>query len=73
MAVQWIVIWGAVALVSAILSGLLAGWKNRDYSFWMAWGFLIPILPPLLLALMPRRQGERPRRPSLDEDDRHLF
>lgn len=73
MVVQSIVLWGLVALVSAIMSGLLAGWKNRDYSVWMAWGFIVPILPPLLLLIMPRRQGARPRRPSLDEDDRHLF
>ncbi len=73
MVMQTIVIVGLVALVSAIASGILAGWKNRDYSFWMAWGFIVPVIPPLLLLLLPRLQGERPRRPSLDEDDRHLF
>ena len=73
MVVQTIVILGLVALVSAIASGILAGWKNRDYSFWMAWGFIVPVIPPLLLLVLPRLQGERPRRPSLDEDDRHLF
>lgn len=73
MVAETIVIWGLAALVSAILSGILAGWKNRDYSFWMAWGFIIPILPPLLLLLMPKRHGPRPRRPSLDDDDRNLF
>ena len=73
MAATGIVIWGLVALVSAILSGLFAGWKNRDYSFWMAWGFLIPLVVPLLLLLLPRRQGPRPTRPSLDDEDRGLF
>lgn len=73
MAATGIVVWGLVALVSSILSGLLAGWKNRDYSFWMAWGFIIPLLTPLLLLLIPRHVGPRPRRPTLDEDDRHLF
>jgi len=73
MVVQTIVILGLVALVSAIASGILAGWKNRDYSFWMAWGFVVPVIPPILLLLLPRLSGERPRRPSLDEDDRHLF
>ena len=73
MVAQTIVIWGLVALVSAILSGLFAGWKNRDYSLWMAWGFIIPVLPPLLLLLLPKREGERPKRPSLDDDDRHLY
>lgn len=73
MATQSIVIWGIVAALSCILTGILAGWKNRDYSFWMAWGFLIPVLTPLLLALLPRLHGPRPRRPSLDDEDRHLF
>lgn len=73
MAVQAIVIYGLIALVSRIAAGILAGWKNRDYSFWMAWGFVVPILPALLLLMMPRHQGQRPRRPSLDDDDRHLF
>jgi hypothetical protein len=64
-----IVIWGLAAMVASALAGLVAGWKNRDYSFWMAWCFL---LPPLLLWLvvMPRRQGPRPKRPSLDDIDR---
>lgn len=73
MVAQTIVIWGLIALTSSVAAGLLAGWKNRDYSFWMAWGFVVPLLPPLILLLMPRNQGPRPRRPSLDEDDRHLF
>lgn len=66
---QGIVIWGAVALSAAILAGFLAGAKNRDYSFWIAWCFLVPPLV-LWLAFMPRRQGPRPRRPSLDDVDR---
>ena len=67
--IQLIVIWGVAAILTAALAGFAAGWKNRDYSFWMAWCFL---LPPLLLVLllMPKRQGPRPRRPSLDEIDR---
>lgn len=64
-----IVIWGLAAITAAALAGFVAGWKNRDYSFWMAWCFLVP---PLLLwlLLMPKKQGPRPRRPSLDELDR---
>jgi len=64
-----IVIWGLAAMSAAALAGFVAGWKNRDYSFWMAWCFLVP---PLLIWLffMPKRQGPRPRRPSLDEIDR---
>jgi membrane protease YdiL (CAAX protease family) len=64
-----IVIWGLAALSASVLAGFLAGWKNRDYSFWMAWCFLVPPLVVWLL-LMPRRTGPRPRRPSLDQLDR---
>lgn len=65
---NWIVAWGLAAIVSAVLAAFLAAWKNRDYSFWMAWCF---ILPPLLiwLLLMPKHVGPRRRRPSLDEID----
>lgn len=73
MVIQSIVAWGLAALVSAIVAGILAGRKNRDYSFWMAWGFVIPVFAPLLLLLLPRLEGPRPRRPRLDDDDRHLF
>jgi hypothetical protein len=64
-----VVIWGLAAITASALAGFLAGWKNRDYSYWMAWCF---ILPPLLIWLlfMPKRQGPRPKRPSLDELDR---
>jgi hypothetical protein len=67
--VRGIAIWGLVALGSAAIAGILAGVKNRDYSFWIAWSFL---LPPLLLwlLLLPRRDGQRPRQPSLDEQER---
>ncbi|HRN87014.1 hypothetical protein [Hyphomicrobium sp.] len=62
----WIVAWGLAAIIAAALAGFLAAWKNRDYSFWMAWCF---ILPPLVLwlAFMPKHVGPRPRRPSIDE------
>lgn len=67
--VAGIVIWGLAAITAAALAGFVAGWKNRDYSYWMAWCFLVP---PLLLWLifMPKRQGPRPKRPSLDDLDR---
>lgn len=67
----YVVYWGLVALASAAIGGILAGIKNRDYSFWMAWCFLVP---PLLVFLvwLPRRAGQRPRRRSLDEEDRFV-
>lgn len=51
---------------------LLANAKNRDVSFWAAWGFIFP--PSILILIMlGRNPGPRPRRPSLDEEDRlHL-
>lgn len=64
-----VVIWGFVAIGASAFAGLLAGIKNRDYSFWMAWCFVLPPLV-LILLLMPRRIGPRPRRAPLDEDDR---
>lgn len=69
-AVYWIVGWAAIAVGSSIMAGILASFKNRDYSFWAAWAFL---LPPMLvaLAILPRQQGPRPRRPTLDEEDKN--
>lgn len=67
--VQGIVVWGLVALGSALIAGILAGVKNRDYSFWIGWCFLLPPLV-LFLALLPRHEGVRPRKPTLDEQER---
>lgn len=65
---QWIVIWGLTATASAVLGGIVAGLKRRDHSAWAGWCF---VLPPLLLVLLvlPKNKGERPRRPTLDEED----
>lgn len=64
-----IVIWGVVAIACGILGAILAGAKNRDVSYWTAWCFLVP---PAIIAILlaPKRQGPRPRRPTLDEEDR---
>lgn len=67
--VQGIVVWGLVALGSALIAGILAGVKNRDYSFWIGWCFLLPPLV-LFLVLLPRHEGVRPRKPTLDEQER---
>lgn len=69
MALKLIVIWGLLAIASGVLAGVLAGVKNRDYSFWIGWSFVFPPMV-LLLALMPKLPGPRPRRPSLDHEDR---
>ncbi len=67
-----IVIWGGIALASATAGGVLAGVKNRDYSAWIAWCFLLPPLV-LVVLILPRRQGPRPRQPRLDSDEEHSF
>lgn len=66
---QWIVIWGLSAIAGSALAAVFAAQKNRDYSYWMAWCFLVPPLV-IWLMLMPKKAGPRPRQPSLDEIDR---
>lgn len=61
-----VVIWGSLALAGCLLAGVLAYLKNRDWSAWMAWGFLVPPVV-LLFALLPRNLGPRPRQPTWDE------
>lgn len=70
--IKIVVVWGLTAIAAAVLAGILAGVKNRDYSFWIAWSFVLPPLV-LFLLLLPRYQGVRPRRPSLDESDRQGY
>ena len=64
--IKGVVIWAIVSTLSMIVAGVLAGFKNRDYSFWMAWGF---VFPPsvLVLLILPRHMGSRPRRPPADD------
>jgi hypothetical protein len=70
-AISFIVYVGMAMVVSAIIGAILAGIKNRDISYWTAWGFLFP--PSLLvLALLPKHKGPRPRRPTLAEEERRL-
>jgi hypothetical protein len=65
-----VAIWGLVAIVAAVLGMIVAGIKRRDYSSWGFWCF---VLPPLLLVLivMPKNTGPRPRKRSLDEEDNY--
>jgi hypothetical protein len=66
---ELIVIWGAVAVSASVLAVILAGYKNRDYSYWVAWSFLVPPAVVWLL-FMPKNKGPRPRQPRLDDLDR---
>ena len=67
--VTLVAVWGSVAIASALLALIVAGIKRRDHSFWAAWSFMFP---PMLLVLLitPANKGERPRRLSLDEEER---
>ena len=65
---MFIVFVATLMILSGILGGILAGFKNRDYSYWIAMTFLMP--PALIvLAFLPTRKGPRPRRPTLAEED----
>lgn len=67
--VRVIAIWGVAAIACSLAAALVAGVKRRDHSFWAAWSFMFP---PMLLVLlvMPTNPGPRPRRPSLDDEER---
>lgn len=68
-AVAYIVAVSAVMVASGLAGLVLAGVKNRGLSTWVAWCFLFP--PSLLvLLLLPKLSGQRPRQRSLDEEDR---
>lgn len=70
-AVRFIALWGLVAVGAAIAGGIIAAARNRDHSWWAAWCF---VFPPMLIVLLliPRNTGARPKRPTLDEEDREL-
>jgi hypothetical protein len=69
--VKFIVVWGVLAVVAAALAGVIAGLKRRDHSFWAAWTFLVPPML-LLLLVMPKNHGPRPRRASIDVEEERL-
>ena len=65
----WIVYY-ALTTVAALLLGLVLGWvKNRDAQHWAFYCFLFPPAVILLL-LLPKHVGPRPKRPTWDEDHR---
>lgn len=67
-AVKIIAFGGVLMIASGVLGGFLAGYKNRDVSHWGAICFLFP--PALLvLLLLPRNLGPRPRRRPIDAED----
>lgn len=64
----FIAIYGSVALLAAILGGIIAAVKRRDVSYWAT---VILLFPPaiLILLLMQSNRGPRPRRESWDEQE----
>ena len=68
LAVKIIVIWGLTALAAGAAAAIIAGMRNRDPSVGAAWCFIAPPLL-LVLVLLPKKLGARPRRPSLDDED----
>lgn len=66
---SYVAIWGVTSLAALVVGWVLAVSKNRDHSYWAAWCFLVPPLV-VILAAMPRLAGPRPRRKTLDEEDR---
>ena len=70
-AIQIIAFWGIGSTLASLLGGIVAYRKRRDHSAWAAWCFVFP--PLLLLVLLLRRNaGTRPRRPTLDDEDHAL-
>ena len=69
MAMQWIVLWGVVAIAASVLAAVLAGVKNRDYSYWVAWSFLVPPVV-VWLKVLPKNKGPRPRPPRHHDIER---
>jgi hypothetical protein len=68
----FVAVYGSIAILSAIVAGIIAAAKRRDYSFWVTVTFLLPLML-LVLLLLPENTGPRPRRPSMEEeDDRQL-
>jgi hypothetical protein len=65
---QFIAIYGVAMLVTSLAAAIIAGIKRRDFSYWATICFLFP--PALiLLFLMPKNTGPRPRRIGLDEEE----
>lgn len=50
--------WGLLSIASGAVGAILAGMKNRDVGFWLAWTFLVPpmLIPLLLLRRLPFRR-----------------
>ena len=70
-AIKIIAFWGIGSMLASLLGGIVAYRKRRDHSAWAAWCF---VFPPLLIVvlLLSRNPGVRPRQPTVDEEGRAL-
>jgi hypothetical protein len=68
----FVAVYGSFALVSAIVAGVIAAHKRRDYSYWFTVTFFLPLMLVVLLST-PTNTGPRKRRETLEEEeDRQL-
>jgi ABC-type Fe3+-siderophore transport system permease subunit len=68
----FVAIYGSLMLVALVAAGILAYLRGRDVSYWMTLSFLFPPFI-ILLFLMPKQTGPRPRREGLEaQEDREL-
>jgi hypothetical protein len=68
MFMKAIVFWAVAGVVSAVVAGILAEAKRRNVSYWAAWSFLVPVIPLVILAFVPKNTGERTRPARLDDE-----
>jgi hypothetical protein len=66
---KFVAIYGSLMLVMSVFAGLLAYAKRRDVSYWMTMSFLFPPAA-FMLFLMSKNEGARPRRESLEAQER---
>jgi hypothetical protein len=66
---KFVAIYGSVMLIASVLAGLVALAKRRDVSYWMTLAFLFPPAFALLF-FMSKNTGPRPRRESLEAEER---
>lgn len=66
---KFVALYGSLMMLVSLLSGLLAYIKKRHVSYWMTASFLFP--PAfLMLLMMHKNTGPRPRRESMEDQER---
>lgn len=66
---KFIAIYGSVALLAAVLGGILAAFKRRDVQFWITFCLLFPPALFVLFVMQSNSGPARPKRPSWDEQE----